>query len=130
MMKKEEKGKVIIGPWENSSLTTPELSEEEHKEREVKRMKEDFQSMDILTESLIVQMIHTLKEQDFDISSTHFIRDVAFLNECVKAMLHREYGYEHPMTDLISKLFEVEKRGDKFLTKFAADKLAKVIKDL
>ena len=129
-MKKEEKGKVIIGPWENSSLTTPELSEEEHKEREVKRMKEDFQSMDILTESLIVQMIHTLKEQDFDISSTHFIRDVAFLNECVKAMLHREYGYEHPMTDLISKLFEVEKRGDKFLTKFAADKLAKLIKDL
>ena len=45
-------------------------------------------------------------------------------------MLHREYGYEHPMTDLISKLFEVEKRGDKFLTKFAADKLAKLIKDL
>ena len=130
MMKKEEKGKVIIGPWDNSSLDAPELSEEEHKEREVKRMKEDFQSMDILTESLIVQMIHTLKEQDFDISSTHFIRDVAFLNECVKAMLHREYGYEHPMTDLISKLFEVEKRGDKFLTKFAADKLAKVIKDL
>ena len=129
-MKKEEKGKVIIGPWDNSSLAAPELSEEEHKEREVKRMKEDFQSMDILTESLIVQMIHTLKEQDFDISSTHFIRDVAFLNECVKAMLHREYGYEHPMTDLISKLFDVEKRGDKFLTKFAADKLAKVIKDL
>ena len=129
-MKKEEKGKVIIGPWDNSSLAAPELSEEEHKEREVKRMKEDFQSMEILTESLIVQMIHTLKEQDFDISSTHFIRDVAFLNECVKAMLHREYGYEHPMTDLISKLFEVEKRGDKFITKFAADKLAKVIKDL
>ena len=129
-MKKEEKGKVIIGPWDNSSLAAPELSEEEHKEREVKRMKEDFQSMDILTESLVVQMIHTLKEQNFDISSTQFIRDVAFLNECVKAMLHREYGYEHPMTDLISKLFEVEKRGDKFLTKFAADKLAKVIKDL
>ena len=124
------KDNVIVGPWENSSLAAPELSEEEHKEREVKRMKEDFQSMDILTESLVVQMIHTLKEQDFDISSTHFIRDVAFLNECVKAMLHREYGYEHPMTDLISKLFEVEKRGDKFLTKFAADKLAKVIKDL
>ena len=124
------KDNVIVGPWENSSLAAPELSEEEHKEREVKRMKEDFQSTDILTESLVVQMIHTLKEQDFDISSTHFIRDVAFLNECVKAMLHREYGYEHPMTDLISKLFEVEKRGDKFLTKFAADKLAKVIKDL
>ena len=124
------KDNVLVGPWENSSLAAPELSEEELKERETKRMKEDFQSMDILTESLIVQMIHTLKEQDFDISSTQFIRDVAFLNECVKAMLHREYGYEHPMTDLISKLFEVEKRGDKFLTKFAADKLAKVIKDL
>ena len=129
-MKKEEKGKVIIGPWENSSLTTPELSEEELKERETKRMKEDFQSIEILTESLIVQMIHSLKEHEFDISSTQFIRDVAFLNECVKSMLHREYGYEHPMTDLISKLFEVKKQGDKFLTKFAADKLAKVIKDL
>ena len=124
------KDNVIVGPWENSSLAAPELSEEELKERETKRMKEDFQSIEILTESLIVQMIHTLKEQNFDISSTQFIRDVAFLNECVKAMLHREYGYEHPMTDLISKLFEVEKRGDKFITKFAADKLAKVIKDL
>ena len=62
-MKKEEKGKVIIGPWDNSSLTAPELSEEELKERETKRMKEDFQSMEILTESLIVQMIHSLKEQ-------------------------------------------------------------------
>ena len=124
------KDNVIVGPWENSSLAAPELSEEELKERETKRMKEDFQSMDILTESLVVQMIHTLKEQNFDIASTDFIRDVAFLNECIKSMLHREYGYEHPMTDLISKLFEVEKRGDKFLTKFAADKLAKVIKDL
>ena len=129
-MKKEEKGKVIIGPWENSSLATPELSEEELKEREMKRMSEDFKSIEVLTEGLVVQMIHTLKEQNFDISSTEFIRDVAFLNECVKALLHREYGYEHPMTDLISKLFEIKKQGDKFLTKFAADKLAKVIKDL
>ena len=129
-MKKKEKGKVIIGPWDNSSMIAPELSEEELKERDTKRMKEDFQSIEVLTEGLVVQMIHTLKEQDFDISSTDFIRDVAFLNECIKSMLHREYGYEHPMTDLISKLFEVEKRGDKFLTKFAADKLAKVIKDL
>ena len=125
-----KKDNVIVGPWENSSQTAPELSEEELKERETKRMKEDFQSIEILTESLIVQMIHSLKEHEFDISSTQFIRDVAFLNECVKSMLHREYGYEHPMTDLISKLFEVKKQGDKFLTKFAADKLAKVIKDL
>ena len=125
-----KKDNVIVGPWENSSLAAPELSEEELKERETKRMKEDFQSIEILTESLIVQMIHSLKEHEFDISSTQFIRDVAFLNECVKSMLHREYGYEHPMTDLISKLFEVKKQGDKFLTKFAADKLAKVIKDL
>ena len=129
-MKTEEKGKVIIGPWDNSSMIAPELSEEELKERDTKRMKEDFQSIEVLTEGLVVQMIHTLKEQDFDISSTDFIRDVAFLNECIKSMLHREYGYEHPMTDLISKLFEVKKQGDKFLTKFAADKLAKVIKDL
>ena len=124
------KDNVIVGPWENSSLAAPELSEEELKERETKRMKEDCQSIEILTESLIVQMIHSLKENEFDISSTQFIRDVAFLNECVKSMLHREYGYEHPMTDLISKLFEVKKQGDKFLTKFAADKLAEVIKDL
>ena len=129
-MKKEEKGKVIIGPWENSSLTAPELSEEKLKEKQVKQMNDDFKSIEVLTEGIVVQMIHTLKEQDFDISSTYFIRDVAFLNECIKSMLHREYGYEHPMTDLISKLFEVQKKGDRYLTKFAADKLAKVIKDL
>ena len=125
-----KKDNVIVGPWENSSLAAPELSEEELKERDTKRMKEDFQSIEVLTEGLVVQMIHTLKEQDFDISTIDFIRDVAFLNECIKSMLHREYGYEHPMTDLISKLFEVGKKGDRYLTKFAADKLAKVIKDL
>ena len=125
-----KKNNVIVGPWDNSSLAAPELSEEELKEREMKKMSEDFKSIDILTESLVVQMIHTLKEQNFDISSTDFIRDVAFLNECIKSMLHREYGYEHPMTDLISKLFEVQKKGDRYLTKFAADKLAKHIKDL
>ena len=129
-MKKEEKGKVIIGPWDTSSMIAPELSEEELKERQVKQMNDDFKSIEVLTEGIVVQMIHTLKEQDFDISSTDFIRDVAFLNECIKSMLHREYGYEHPMTDLISKLFEVGKKGDRYLTKFAADKLAKVIKDL
>ncbi len=125
-----KKDNVIVGPWDNSSLATPELSEEELKEREMKRMSEDFKSIEVLTEGLVVQMIHTLKENDFDISSIDFIRDVAFLNECIKSMLHREYGYEHPMTDLISKLFEVGRKGDRYLTKFAADKLAKVIKDL
>ena len=65
------KDNIIVGPWENSSLVAPELSEEELKEREVKRMSEDFKSIDVLTESLVVQMIHTLQEQDFDISSTH-----------------------------------------------------------
>ena len=93
-------------------------------------MQENMEFAEELNQKIIVQMIHTLKENDFDISSIDFIRDVAFLNECVKALLHREYGYEHPMTDLISKLFEIKKQGDKFLTKFAADRLAKVIKDL
>mgnify|MGYP003124202288 CR=1 FL=1 len=81
-----KKDNVIVGPWDNSSLATPELSEEELKEREMKKMSEDFKSIDILTESLVVQMIHTLKEQNFDISSTDFIRDVAFLNECIKSV--------------------------------------------
>ena len=129
-MKKEEKGKVIIGAWDNSSMIAPELSEEELKEKQVKQMNDDFKSIEVLTEGIVVQMIHTLKEQDFDISSTYFIRDVAFLNECIKSMLHREYGYEHPMTDLIGKLFKIEKRDKKYFTKFAADKLAKLIKDL
>ena len=126
---REREGKVIqvvcsVEVLNNLSATSY------NREREVKQMSEDFKSIDVLTESLIVQMIHTLREKDFDIASTHFIRDVAFLNECVKSMLYREYGYEHPMTDLISKLFEIKKQGDKFLTKFAADRLAKVIKDL
>ena len=81
-----KKDNVIVGPWENSSLIAPELSEEEIKEREVKQMSEDFKSIDVLTESLIVQMIHTLREKDVDIASTQFIRDVAFRTECIKSM--------------------------------------------
>ena len=129
-MKKEKKNNIVVGPWDNSSSNPPNLSEEEIKEMEIKKMSEDFHSIDVLTENIVVQIIQSLKEQDFDITSTVFIRDVAFLNECVKAMLRREYGYEHPISDLVGKLFEIEKRGDKFLTKFAVDKLSKVVKDL
>ena len=126
-----KKDNVVIGPWENSSSLPPELSEEELKERELKKMSENFKSIDILTENLVVQLIHSLKENNFDITSADFIRDIAFVNEVIKGLIYKQYNYQHIMAELVNKLFKVEKSNDgHFITQFRADRLAKILKDL
>ena len=129
-MTKEKNDNIVVGPWENSSTVPRKSTEEELKEIKARRMRQDFEDIDDLMENIVVQIVHTLNENGFNIQSEYFARDIAFLNECVKGSIYREYGYEHPMLDLVSKLFKMEKKDGKLYTKFAGDKLAKIIKEL
>ena len=49
-----------------------------------------------LSESVMVQLIHTLKENDVKITGKDFIRDIGFMNEVLKSILFRELGYTPP----------------------------------
>jgi len=62
---------------------------------------------DDLTESLLVQMIHTMGENGVDVSSTDFIKDISFVIEAVKGVIYRDMGLSHPMSDMMSQFTDV-----------------------
>ena len=62
---------------------------------------------DDLTESLLVQMIHTMGENGVDISSKSFIKDISFVVEAVKGSVYRDMGLLHPMNGIMETLTEV-----------------------
>ena len=41
--------------------------------------------IDELSESVMIQMIHTLVEKGVDIADKEFIRSIGFIDECVKS---------------------------------------------
>ena len=108
-MKKEIENNVVVGPWKKSSKTPPKLSEEEIKKRKLEELKNNIMQIEKLTENIVLQMIHTLKENNFDLSSTNFIKDVAFVNESIKGLINRQYGYENVMIDLMDRLIQMKK---------------------
>jgi len=128
-MKKEIENNVVVGPWKKSSKTPPKLSEEEIKKRKLEELKNNIMQIEKLTENIVLQMIHTLKENNFDLSSTNFIKDVAFVNESIKGLINRQYGYENIMIDLMDKLIQMKKKDGKYYTTFRVDILKKIVED-
>ena len=62
---------------------------------------------DTLTEGLMIQMIHSIDENGFEIDSEEFLRDIGFIIESVRSCLYREMNLEHPMSELI-RAFTIE----------------------
>ena len=92
----DDKGKwsnVIIGPWE--SKKTPKGKTRDQV------IQEEMDIIEGLSESIMINLIHTLKENDVKIMGKDFIRDIGFMNEVLKSLLFRELGYTHPLSDLI-----------------------------
>ena len=52
----------------------------------------------------MVQMIHTINENEFDVNDNRFLHDMGFIIECVKSVVYREMGLQHPMTDIMKQL--------------------------
>ena len=77
----KENANVISGPWKVKSkreVVVPDI--------DVIALQENIMFADDLTESLLVQMIHTMGENGVDVSSTDFIKDISFVIEAVKGV--------------------------------------------
>ena len=113
---------VIIGPWESSEKLQNSKPLKGGKTRD-EIVQEEMDIIDGLSESIMVNLIHTLKENDVKIMSKDFIRDVGFMNEVLKSLLFRELGYKHPLSDLIPYIIVPTKTKDKkdVYTKFRGD---------
>ena len=99
---------MIKGPWKarpKREVKLPDI--------DVVELQENMMFCDNLTEGLSVQLIHSAGENGFDVNSDKFIRDMAFIIECVRGMLYRELNIKHPMSEVMSKATQVKETLDK-----------------
>ena len=92
---------VIQGPWSKTKrkVKFPDESAIELQER--------LAFAEDLTQTVIVQMMHTLGENGIDISEKAFVRDMALLIEMTKGSIYRDMGLAHPIQKLFEQLVEV-----------------------
>ena len=100
---KQMNDNVIKGPWKDRK---------QNKEQQ-KKVTEDMSFVENITETVMVQLIHTMNENDIDIKDENFSLEIGFINECIKAMLHRELGYPHPMTRFIQSIVVISEDDNK-----------------
>ena len=60
-------------------------------------MQENLMFCDNLTEAVMVQLIHSIGENGFDVHEDAFLKDMGFIIEAVRSTLYRDIGYNHPM---------------------------------
>ena len=63
---------------------------------------------DDLTETLLVQMIHTMGENGINISDKEFVRDIGFVIEAVKSTVYRDMDLSHPMSKIMEMLTKID----------------------
>ena len=81
---------VIKGPWPVKSGREVKLPD-----TDVIAMQQDIQFAEELTQSLMVQMIHTMSENGIDVSEKTFIRDMAMVISMVNGSIYRDMEMEH-----------------------------------
>ena len=106
-MKKDQKENpsaenVIKGPWKlkaKKEVVVPDL--------DVIALQENIMFADDLTESCLVQMIHTMGENGVDIGDKEFVRDIGFVIETVKGTIYRDMGLAHPINRVMEMLTKI-----------------------
>jgi hypothetical protein len=99
------KGTVIKGPWKQQSKKKVKVP----KDPMQTQLQEDLIFADDLTEHLMVQLIHTMGENGFELKDPEFIRDIGFISECCKSIIFREIGLTHPIQPIIEKIMNKTK---------------------
>jgi len=93
---------VIKGPWKlkaKKEVVVPDL--------DVIALQENIMFADDLTESCLVQMIHTMGENGIDIGGQEFVRDIGFVIETVKGTIYRDMGLAHPINRVMEMLTKI-----------------------
>ena len=129
MTKNNMDDNIIMGPWKDSGKNQRQRREEQKKRRE------DRALIDNITETAMVQFIHTMNENNINIKDENFSLEIGFINECIKSMLSRELGYSHPMTRFIQTIVVIGEDEEKtkyshFDTERLIEILDNIVEDL
>ena len=97
----KQSAEIIQGPWKGSKrkIKVPD--------NDAIKLQETIEFVDDLTQTLIVQMIHTIKENDIDVEKESFVQNMAFIIEMVRASLLKEMSLTTNMTKIMDILFEI-----------------------
>lgn len=74
-------------------------------------LRESLMFADHLTEGLVINLVHNLEDNDINIHSLSCIRDIGFIIELVKSLIHRDMGIFHPMQDLVDVFVTTSRDG-------------------
>ena len=120
---------IVVGPWPKSSSVVSDSNLKKSKKTREQIIAEEMSMIDSLAERVMIQLIHTLKENEVDINDKHFIRDIGFINESLKSLLFRELGYDHPLSELVKHLILPVKSKNQsgIYTKFRADTVVEIL---
>ena len=97
----KQSAEIIQGPWKGSKrkVKLPDIDAIE--------LQETIDFVDDLTQTLIVQMIHTIKENEIDVEAESFVQNMTFIIEMVRASLLKEMSLNTNMTKIMDTLFEI-----------------------
>ena len=112
--KKDDETNILVGPWGDTPIeNNGEWIKEKYnkaldKNNTSKRVQEKFDRIEILTEKLMVQLIHTLSENNYNISDERFILDIGFLSEVIKGIISRQEKVPHIVQGLLDNIMSPE----------------------
>ena len=70
-------------------------------------LQETIDFVDDLTQTLVVQMIHTIKENEIDVEKESFVQNMSFVIEMVRASILKEMSLNNNMIKLMDVLYEI-----------------------
>jgi hypothetical protein len=102
---------VIKGPWSEKSGRKVKLPD-----RDIIELQQDIQFAEELTQSLMVQMIHTMSENGINVGEKNFIRDMAMIISMVNGAIYRGMGMPHITQKFMEEYVEIDETDGTFET--------------
>ena len=106
---------IIVGPWTNEPVdNSAEWIKKKYDKALEKntaqlKMQDKLARIEILTEDVMVQLIHTLQEKGYDLNDDKFILDIGFLSEVIKGTISRQEKVPHIVQGLVDNLMAPDK---------------------
>ena len=98
---------VVKGPWPVKSGREVKLPNED-----IIAMQQNIQFAEELTQSLMVQMIHTMSENGIDVGAKTFIRDMAMVISLVNGSIYRDMGMAHITQKFMEEYVNIDEEDD------------------
>jgi len=112
--KKDEKDNIVIGPWgdkpveNNGEWIKEKYNKALDKNNTSNKVQEKLDRIEIITEKMMVQLIHTMSEYGYNISDERFILDIGFLSETIKGIISRQEKVPHIVQGLLDNIMSPE----------------------